>query len=1086
MGPSTAVPAAPTTSGDDVNPGAGTTIPLGHALRLIFVFCFVAVFIAAFVPVYVSGQKANRALAERLRTETLRRTTKEISTRISAPMDQIASYRGLVNITSASLLQAMTLATFDPNATAVAAVALYASTIGLDTYAAVGTPPAIMYCAAPAAANATTQVCTYQMNTVLVVDYDVQIGSYTEVGGSRRTSAWLPLVYDPALRPWYIAGAVKQTWTAVYVDVRGYGVATAVGPLTSGEGAVIGRIALDFSAKDISTYMRALTIGTAGRALLLDATSQSFWGGNFPQDAVYDENGDARLTLYNDLTDSTIVKIRNELGVAWPFGAGTRSATVGNKAMSRGAIYVDVTEITDDYGLDMRLMIAIPEADYAKPLWDGAVMSVAVTCGVAIALLIGVMAVLYGLGSALARVVDSLYAAALLDVGGNTTDASAEDDGPVNDRDDGGDDNSSSRRRSKPHPFAQWITEIVRIESAFAVLHAELAHIKGFLPAHILQAAEAAKRDAAAFDGSMHGGSTAYTDSRTRFSLSHGGSEVTASAAAASTTLASGSMMTAKTRTSGGGRFGGATAIATPTLGLVRHESLQARRVTVAAVNTWRFCESMAGANPDALRAVHAGVLRRLERGASLCGGSVDVFVGDLVFVSWNAATACSSHRTSGAEFACRLAGGDAGGRGTTRVSVGVASSAAYMGVVGSSRVKRFAIVGPCVGHAAHLERLCRAYTATLSGGAGGAWGLNPLGGGGGGTGSPPIATTPSGHAMPFAGQPLIMNLLSASVFEAAQHEIAAVPVDAVRLPAGSYTHASSNPANGIVVVACALPLALQDLDDGSDMDIDRMTDAVTNGSQSQSTLGGGGRRGARRRGNVAGGLARACGGGRTGAAHAGGAGANGNRQKGRELEWMYALNNNAVAAIPPAPRIVAGSRSPSAGGAEAGGHLAMDPLFAAADGLPLGLRTSVEMLAGAYAMLAAGAVGRAAELLASATEHRRRAAGAAAFGVRVDIRDAVHRAGALVDLGCARLARLVEGVSGVPVAATANIDPSTSHATHTIALSDEVRSTAAATAASVGAGATNASATHRESAKEALLRLVAAIGVEEHVLYQA
>jgi hypothetical protein len=813
------------TAGDlsvDTSTQRRRAIPLGWLLQGMMLVALVCAVLVAFLPVYTASKRASSIVIDELRRETRDRIRLAVVSFFRAPMDQVSMLSGQSRFLSADWAPA----TFTHLQPFIRAMALSAFATGRSTYAG------LMYQNASTFYQASVDDATVDSLFMTVNGRTIETFLTPPVfsNASVVTNDLNTGTYDPTTRGWYQLLRERQAWTGVYMDWNLFPVATCGAPLyLAGSDTILGALAIDYPSDSISQYMRTLTIGRTGRAVLLDAATQSVWGANFdfPQ-TMNETDGGLRLTEYRDVSDATLVKVRDELGAAWPFLAGERSAVVANRAMSRGAVYVDVVPITDAYGLDMRLLTAMPEADFAAPFWDGAVLSVAVTCGVAVVLIAVLVLVLRYISSGLARVVARLHAAAYLDVGGTHGSASSELD---HDEDVSGAEDEDET----PNMIARHVGEMVRIEEAFAVLRGELAHIKGFLPAHILAAAAAAKR------GDVEEEDAATASDRARGGAPLGGSGAALRSSQQPATGRSASSRFSFHSASSSGPARTAT-LGMPTAGPAQQgsEGLRTRRVTVAVANTWRFCETLtrslsggadhdlahSGAAAASSRTAHAAVLRRIEHAARRTGGSVDSFVGDAVYVSWNAATACATHRSAGAEFACRVAGDSpqsALGQPQARlISVGVASSVASLGVVGSHRVKRFAIIGPCVGQAAQLERLCRAFSAPLSAVSPTPRTLHNS------TSVLALSTSSHGATPDCATRPLVLNLVSGSVFEASQHDVAAAPLDVLRITAGSATqHAGAAQATGIhlSVVATALPLILQDFEVDADIGFDQATE---------------------------------------------------------------------------------------------------------------------------------------------------------------------------------------------------------------------------------------------------------------------
>eukprot|EP01065_Artemidia_motanka_P011508 TRINITY_DN16206_c0_g1_i1.p1 TRINITY_DN16206_c0_g1~~TRINITY_DN16206_c0_g1_i1.p1 ORF type:complete len:960 (+),score=298.69 TRINITY_DN16206_c0_g1_i1:134-3013(+) len=131
-------------------------------------------------------------------------------------------------------------------------------------------------------------------------------------------------------------------------------------------------------------------------------------------------------------------------------------------------------------------------------------------------------------------------------------------------------------------------------------------------------------------------------------------------------------------------------------------EKVTTRLVTVLTANIRRFLQS-AGSGQD-LQKNHATTVQQLVEECRKHKGIPDTFMGDRVYINFNASNSVVSHRTQASRAALKCAGS-----GGMLVTVGLASGRAPCGNFGFQGMKKFTIAGTVVNFAALLERLCQA-----------------------------------------------------------------------------------------------------------------------------------------------------------------------------------------------------------------------------------------------------------------------------------------------------------------------------------------------------------------------------------------
>ena len=186
-------------------------------------------------------------------------------------------------------------------------------------------------------------------------------------------------VYDPRQRPWYLRAleARKSAWSPVYVDNRtGELVATRTKPLFDATGQIEGVAATDVSLKMLNDFVRALRVSQNGVAFVAEQNGDLIASSS--DDSTRLSHGQ-KIRLNAAQSGNALVRA-TYTAVADVFKAGLK----GSEPQSRifdgpdGKIYVSVSAIRDNAGLDWITVVAVPRSDFMAGVIDNVTRTVTI------------------------------------------------------------------------------------------------------------------------------------------------------------------------------------------------------------------------------------------------------------------------------------------------------------------------------------------------------------------------------------------------------------------------------------------------------------------------------------------------------------------------------------------------------------------------------------------------------------------------------------------------------------------------------------------------------------------------------------
>lgn len=456
-----------------------------------------------------------------------------------------------------------------------------------------------------------------------------------------------------------------------------------------GQSAAVGFFGVSIVPEQLNTFLANIGLREGGRAAVFFSSSRFILANSWREDNVVIYSTDDTLPeeqrgafkTFDNITDPLMLKVASTYGVDLIFSTPTPFAATMGKS-EKDETFVDIISVRDEFGLDLRIVIAMPMIDFIDKYYSSRT-TVIIILVVAVVVLI---AVSVAFAVVLARPLDKLGARMALT-------ASLQDDGT--------DDAPSG------------MSEIAEMQRAYVAMKAELNRMKVYLPASVLQAANSTGDD----DGEDDEG--ALSASR---ASENGANENTASMRRAASGALSdsgshkggsgtpGHVDDTASRSSRSSRIAPVGVVVAYARGAPRALNLAStvirKRVTVLVINVSDFLAKTAALEGLEASRMVSRVTTIISKAIRDHRGVLDFFQGGFVVATFNAVNNVASHNKRAATAAFQIA--EELGAVGFRATMGASSSAAIVGNMGDDSAKRFVVVGSCYREAVLLERLCK------------------------------------------------------------------------------------------------------------------------------------------------------------------------------------------------------------------------------------------------------------------------------------------------------------------------------------------------------------------------------------------
>jgi len=200
--------------------------------------------------------------------------------------------------------------------------------------------------------------------------------------------------YDPRKRPWYIAAskAKKPVWSDIYLDfASGLPTITASTPVYDAKGRLQGVCATDVVLlENLRSFLQSLSMGPHGQAFIVDPYGQMLTSSS-NEPLTVGSGQQAKLLLAKD-SQQPLVRETSRY-ILEEFGGFTniRKTTQLRYSLGRDQELVQVLPLNDGRGIDWRIVVVIPEADFMGRIYQNSHDNLVLVAGaLAIAMIIGV------------------------------------------------------------------------------------------------------------------------------------------------------------------------------------------------------------------------------------------------------------------------------------------------------------------------------------------------------------------------------------------------------------------------------------------------------------------------------------------------------------------------------------------------------------------------------------------------------------------------------------------------------------------------------------------------------------------------
>jgi signal transduction histidine kinase len=202
-----------------------------------------------------------------------------------------------------------------------------------------------------------------------------------------------PQVYDARTRPWFQT-AVKvnsAVWSDIYASIGlPQLIVSAVLPVYDEAGNLLGVTGVDFSLDDISQFLESIEIGKTGQAFVMD--SDGLLVATSTGEKPYQVKPDNTLTRIaavdsqNPLTQQTAEFLAQTVNINTLPDHAQLDFKVDGKTQ-----FVQVSKFADQRGIDWRIVVVVPEADFMEQIAANTRTTILLCLGaLAVAIAVGV------------------------------------------------------------------------------------------------------------------------------------------------------------------------------------------------------------------------------------------------------------------------------------------------------------------------------------------------------------------------------------------------------------------------------------------------------------------------------------------------------------------------------------------------------------------------------------------------------------------------------------------------------------------------------------------------------------------------
>lgn len=216
---------------------------------------------------------------------------------------------------------------------------------------------------------------------------------YSDRQGNRKEQFRDAGAYDPRKRPWYQAAKREEQalWSDVYLAFSNQMPAiTASQPVYDWTGQeVVGVCATDvLLTDDLRQFLKSLKVGKTGLAFVIDRGGVLL-SSSTDDPLIVGEGKDKTLLQAQDSRSPLVQKAMERIMTAFPDLNTLRSTQQLDFKLDRQRQLVQVAPYQDQYGLDLLIVLVLPEADFLSQIHTSTRNNL-ILCGAALAVAMGV------------------------------------------------------------------------------------------------------------------------------------------------------------------------------------------------------------------------------------------------------------------------------------------------------------------------------------------------------------------------------------------------------------------------------------------------------------------------------------------------------------------------------------------------------------------------------------------------------------------------------------------------------------------------------------------------------------------------
>ena len=189
------------------------------------------------------------------------------------------------------------------------------------------------------------------------------------INGALGTGKTEDRLFDPRVRPWYKAGADREshTWTAIYIDFRTSElVATRARRVLDANGELEGVVATDLSLHRLNDFVRRLSISAKAVAFIIEPDGKLIASSRSANVARQPDGSNARINASDSddaLQRAAYQQVRQHLAAA---RTTEHAVTQRFTGPDDEAIELAFNRVRDQAGLDWITVVAVPRSDFMQ------------------------------------------------------------------------------------------------------------------------------------------------------------------------------------------------------------------------------------------------------------------------------------------------------------------------------------------------------------------------------------------------------------------------------------------------------------------------------------------------------------------------------------------------------------------------------------------------------------------------------------------------------------------------------------------------------------------------------------------------